>query len=486
MRLLNTTRIRQSGRPRFWLLSLALTLLLFDGAVVSSAEPQTASVDEAPEVIELRSYVERTNLYPIDLGTVLKLVETQNLPVAQNKVDIQINRSQMHQAEAALLPSIDGTYNQSRFEGGTQVFGNQTYSVVRTTVQPQLSASWSINPGGKEIYQILAAKRRKDSTEFQMKETLQQQLSNAAQEYYKLLSAHLQREIAQKSLAEAQAQVDLNEALLKNGRGLKSDLMRSKATLAQERRNLIQAETAFVQEEQALLNRLNLDSDVHLTPEAAEGKQKLLVDSDTDVSTLITESLKDHPSLHKTEQELKALGVDYKVIRADFFPTLTFRSYINQTGPEWNNLTRSNFSGVSVTANLLQNMGLQIPLRLQEKRGEIERKLLEQKEQVRNIEAQVTTAFLSSKNYEAAIQASQEEYAAAEEAYRLASGRYKAGYGTNLEVIDAQTALATARTNVAQAILDYNQAQVQLLEAMGKADAANLMNGVSFNESATP
>src|SRR4051812_45257460 len=60
---------------------------------------------EMPELIELRTLIEKTDNYPIDLQTVLKLIEAQNLPLAENKVDVKISQSQLHQKQAALLPS---------------------------------------------------------------------------------------------------------------------------------------------------------------------------------------------------------------------------------------------------------------------------------------------------------------------------------------------------------------------------------------------
>lgn len=470
-------------RVSAWLSLLLVIGLLFFQQGRAQEEPTSG---DRPEAIELRSLVEKTNNYPIDLQTVLTLIADQNLPLAQSKVDVDISQSLLRQRQAALLPSIDGAYSQSRFEGGTQVFGGETFNVIRTTVQPQVGASWTLYPGGRQIYEILAAKRRKAASEFQVTETYQQQLSNAAQEYYKLLSANLQREIALKGISEAEAQLALNQALLDAGRGLKLDVMRSQAALALQKQLLTVADTALIQAEQALLNRLNLEASIHLIPKAEEGKQQSLVPDSVASTRLIETALVEHPMLKRVTQELEALGVDYKVIRSDFIPSVTVRGYLNRTGPDWNNLIQSNFRGITVSANLLENLGLQIPFRLQEKKGEITRKLLERKEVVRNIETQVTTSFLSSKNYESTIKASREGLSAAEEAYRLAIGRYKAGYGTNLDVIDAQTALSVARINVAQAILNYNQAQVQLLEALGKATPENLINGVSFNATTSP
>src|SRR5262249_1103797 len=143
-------------------------------------------------------------------------------------------RSQMYESEAAVLPSFEGAFTQNRFVGATQVFGGETVGVFRTTIQPQLTASWTLYPGGTSIYQILAARRHMQAGEQLTKETLQEQMSGAAQDYYKLLEAVAERDNAEKGVEEVQKQVELNQARIDAGVGIKLDLVRSKTLLAQK------------------------------------------------------------------------------------------------------------------------------------------------------------------------------------------------------------------------------------------------------------
>ena len=55
----------------------------------------------------------------------------------------------------------------------------------------------------------------------------------------------------------------------------------------------------------------------------------------------------------------------------------------------------------------------------------------------------------------------------AEEALRLANARSEAGTGTQLDVLNAQTALTEARTTQIQALHDYSVARAKLERAMG-------------------
>ena len=55
----------------------------------------------------------------------------------------------------------------------------------------------------------------------------------------------------------------------------------------------------------------------------------------------------------------------------------------------------------------------------------------------------------------------------AEEALRLATGRYNSGLGTFLDVLDAQAALLTARTQRVNAEMAVAQARAALARAVG-------------------
>lgn len=456
-------------------------LSCFLASVAAWAEESSLDKGEAvapPAVVKLQATVQKTENYPINLETVIKLVEDQNLLIAKDRKNTEIFKSRYRQRQAALLPSIEGSLNQSRLEGGQQVFGGEVFTVVRTTVQPQLTASWTLYPGGKNIYEMLAAKRREQSAGFLLKETYQEQLAGAAQDYYKLLAAHLKKGVIVRSLLQAEEQVKLNEAKVKAGNGIPLDLSRARTNYAQQVSNLLQAETAIIQAEQDLLNRLNLDSSLHLVPDVAEAQRRELVSDERTVQAWLAESLPSHPSLQNMQAELKALGMDYKATRSDLIPSVTVRAYTNGTGPDWNSLTRTSYGGFSVNMNLFENLGLQVPLRMQEKKKLVEQKTLELQNLTRNIESQVVSAYLSSQNYKSAIEAAQQEVDAAQESYDLAVGRFKAGYGINLDVLDAGAALETARNNLVQAILNYNQAQVQLVQALGKVSPDTLLNGL--------
>jgi outer membrane protein TolC len=59
----------------------------------------------------------------------------------------------------------------------------------------------------------------------------------------------------------------------------------------------------------------------------------------------------------------------------------------------------------------------------------------------------------------------------AEESVRLAKARFDAGTATQLDVLQAQVDLTTARTNEVEALYNHTVALASLRKAMGVADA---------------
>ncbi len=86
-----------------------------------------------------------------------------------------------------------------------------------------------------------------------------------------------------------------------------------------------------------------------------------------------------------------------------------------------------------------------------------------------NIRSEVSQSYV---NLVAAVQklsAAKAGETSADEALRLNEGRYKAGVGTFIDVLDAQNALLQARTNAVNARSAYDQSKAALTYSIGNA-----------------
>lgn len=447
---------------------------------IAQAIPDETPALAAPETeaTQLTVFLEKTETYPIDLPTVLELVEDQNLTISAARWGEKLAQSQYRLSMSDLLPDITLTHDQNRFQGAVQIFGGDTIPILRSTVRPQITASWTVHPFGRDVLRTLAAKRREGMAKSLLEGTHQTQLARAAEEYYAFLVAHHQVEASRKGVEVAQEQVRLNQARFEVGIGTKLELMQSRTFQAEQQRALINAENQQAMAEQTLLNRLNLDPLVRLAPADWTLTPKTLAPADWPIPAMTAMAFENHPEKKKMETELKALGLDLKAEWADFLPSVTLQSYMNWTGPRTQDLALSRYGGLTVQLNLLENLGTKHPLLVQEKKREIAQKLVELAQLKRDIERNVLNAVLTSHAAEASVEVARTGVETSQESQRLSVGRFRVGLSTNLDVIENDRAYANALQTLNQEIDHYNQAQVRLLEALGRVSAQTLVNGL--------
>ena len=95
-------------------------------------------------------------------------------------------------------------------------------------------------------------------------------------------------------------------------------------------------------------------------------------------------------------------------------------------------------------------------------------KARENEQKVREaVQLEVKQAYLAIRSAAQRVQATQTVVNQATESFKIATVRYQAGVGINLDVLDAQLNLDKARTNNIQALYDYNVGIATLEKAMG-------------------
>lgn len=453
-----------------------------DSEVLSTEHAATKGLQALDRLLKeqpLSASVQKTDSFPIDLPTALVLTEKQNLVVQASLINQHQAKNTFHQSLSDMLPDVIGSYDHSRFQGAIQVFGNQTVNVFQTRIVPQLTASWKINPGGKDVFEALAARQRIKKAEFSRQETLQSQLAGVANEYYTFLERSLEVENARLAVEEATQQVALNTAKMKAGVGVKVDLMRAKADLLEQEQSYFRASTRQIESEQALLTRLNLDSETRLAPTKSATQPQILVPLNITRKQLNDVATRNNPQIKKLDKELAALRHESRAILSRLVPSVQLQTYINGTGPAYDQLGLGRFGGVRVETRLFEKLGTKIPLEYHEKSLQLDQKAIEREQAIQQVRANVINQYQQTLLAAKTIFKSQETLAVNQEVYRLAYGRYRAGVGIQLDVLNSHVDLVQARANVINAILSFNQSQVALLNILGLVSANTIINGVN-------
>jgi outer membrane protein TolC len=103
-----------------------------------------------------------------------------------------------------------------------------------------------------------------------------------------------------------------------------------------------------------------------------------------------------------------------------------------------------------------------------EAQARLDRARIDIEDEQRRIELDVRTTYSQFVEAKEVLESQKKVQEQAEEALRLAESRMHAGSATQLDVLDAQTALTDARTTQVQALHDYSVARAKLKRSIGE------------------
>ena len=173
----------------------------------------------------------------------------------------------------------------------------------------------------------------------------------------------------------------------------------------------------------------------------------------------------------EAQERAARAGVD--LARANGLPTLSLGAGPSWVGGSGNTIdTHSNSIGLTLTLPLFSGFNTTYNVRAAQARVEVAGA---QRENLRlQVALDVWTAYQSLITATQAIRTTADLLASAEQSENVALGRYKAGVGSILDVLNAQSALAAARLQRIQARLDWNVSRATLAKGLGTLDSSLL------------
>jgi outer membrane protein TolC len=192
---------------------------------------------------------------------------------------------------------------------------------------------------------------------------------------------------------------------------------------------------------------------------------------DQDIQALIDQARLQRPDLLATESELKASLAKIESAKADAKPKVKIDAS-NQYDTDTIFGGNINFSqiGVSVTIPFFEGYKPSYLIRSAEATAELK---ASKRDQLRlQVSLDVWTAYQNLKTANESITASRMLLTSAEESSRVALGRYQEGVGNIIDTLNAQSALASAKQQKIQSILNWNIARTTLAQSIGVLDNA--------------
>jgi len=408
----------------------------------------------------------------------LNIADCTKLALVNNKVlqrvvqEREIARGERLKSYSAILPSVDLTGDYTRLDGVTSFeidtptgtekvqFGDEdTYSTVLTVTQP-------IFAGGSIPARINAAKLLSLLTDETVRAAVQDMVYAAEHAYYDVLLSQRLLEISTDAVRSAQAHLDNVKQRQRGGVASDFDVLRAEVELSNFQAEFIQNKNAISVSKASLIKVMGVsqDSDFVLSDEL------LYVPSNITMEQAVEAAYLNRPDLLGREFDIKMQKELLKIARSQYFPVVS--GYYSNTWakPDPHNLLEIEWGhawqgGVRASLPIFDGFlrdGEIVAQKARLKQGQID--LIDAEETAL---FDLTKAKLGIENTAEFIESQRLNLTRAEEGLRLAEVGYKEGANTQVEMIDAQAALTTARANHYQAIYSHIIAKLDLQKAMG-------------------
>ena len=412
---------------------------------------------------------------------------------------------------AALVDAADAQVALARSTGLPQLRLNTTYSHVyenaRSSAVNQLfnqpntygvtaSLSQTLFQGGRIVASTRAAGDLRSASRLDELETRARLNVDVQRAYLNVLFAARLAEIQRSGVALATARLDQLQQLQSAGRAARYDVLRARVERANLEPLAIQAENDRELAILALKRLLNIpiNRPVELTSMLDADAVAALVP--TLASLTDSTTLPDRAALRSAEFVRQSRREAIAVARADFLPSLSIgfnTGYQAFPPPGFGFPSRSGVSAhdfcsgkaaespdascqnggwfadrsVSATLSFPIFDGLRARANVNVAQAQLRIAELQLQVQRETVALEVASARAELLRARSVFTARQQNSSEAQEAFQLASLRFSRGLSTQLEVTDAQLALATAQSGEARATYDLYLATAEVARALG-------------------
>lgn len=413
-------------------------------------------------------------LLAVDLPTVARVAGARSIEIRQAQARVQASRGRYESSVEAIFPVIAPSLAYQHLEGVNQNANGTLVLTSFNNLLPAITLQWIVNPG-HIYYDIVASKRRLLAADKQEQAAELETLRTAAVQYYDLVLRQARVRVAQKAEAEAQEALRLAGAQVRAGTGLAADEMRAQAFLAGRREDLLIAVNDFYHASLALTLTLQLDPLVTLAPSAPAIEQKTLVDNALDIDKLLAMSIEYRPDLQAARDLLAAAQADKKaIIWGALGPQLQAAYTYGGLGTRVHQIDYSLHEQQRGSASAGFALGASTFGNVHTASATLRSAALDVEQQLEQVRVQVVEAQQNSATTAALIPIARRQVESAQEALRLAQSSQREGTLLLLDVLQAEDAVDAARLRYADAVVHYNQSQVNLTAALGVLDAPKL------------
>ncbi len=401
--------------------------------------------------------------HPLDLSSVVNIALCKNPQTREMWANSRAQAAQIGISQSSYLPGLSAS-----LAGNRSTPGATQHSVG-------LTLSYLLYDFGARAANLEFARQTLAAAIATQDYTVQTVFLAAVQAYYQTRATQAALDAALVSEHAAQESFAAANARYLAGSNTPADKLTAQTAYSQSTLNRITAFGAMKIAQGNLANLLGLDANTRvLLVEAAsslpaDGKKPRALEQD--VATLVELARQKRPDLLSAQAQVIAAQATVDATRAAAKPSISLTATGNQITSA-GATSQGSTLGLNLSVPLFSGYAPTYRIRA------AEAQLDTRKAQLERIRLQVALDVWSAyQNLATAMQnrlTTTDLLNGAEQSERVAVGRYNAGAGTMLDLLNAQNILASARQQRIQAELNWNISRATLAQAMGSLDAGLL------------
>lgn len=375
--------------------------------------------------------------------------------------------------QADLLPQITGNYSINR----TQQISANTGAIIpwQTRYGPAVSLSYVLFDFGVRANQIEAAQYRLLAANLAQNRVLQDVVFQVEQAYYQLIGLEALVRVNEQSLKNNQTVLEAAQKRRESGLATVADVYRAETQVAQARLNLTRSQGDFEKARGQLAAAVGLPVNGTISVQALTAPPQVR-EVTTSLSSLLDRAKATRPDLVAAEAQARAARASAVATARAGLPSIEVAAGAGRV------LFGDNRPGVN-TYNV--GLNLRIPLftgfrdtysvrqaEAQAAQAEATRDALYQQ-----TELDVWQSYYDLQTAGSGIGSTEAQVRSAEQTSQATLARYRAGFGSILDLITAQQDESNARVQRIQSYLDWFTALARLNYSIGMNDILTASNG---------
>lgn len=406
---------------------------------------------------------------PISLAEVVKRALCHDPRTRQAWAESRLQAARLGLARAAYLPTLNATLSRAR-TGQSIGQGGSTARNDGATRIAQLELGWNLFDFGQREANVESARQTLQAAVASQDLGVQTVFLDAANAYFALLAA--QGELA---VAREVERINLQSFMAAEAKH---------AAAVGDLTSKLQTQTAFAQ---AILARVRAEGAVRnaqgrLAVSVGESPARpLTVDADdarlpdTDFVKGIGEMLEmaqqAHPELRAARARLEAARARSNAAGRAYLPTLSLSASRSHTGRDYTSAVpdiaqRDSSVALQLAVPIFDGFAKHYQVRAAEADVDLARADLKSVEQ--RVALEVWQAFQSLQSETEALASTEKLLGFATKSLEVAQGRFKAGVGSTLELLEAQRAMADAAQQRINALANWRATRLRLATSLGR------------------